>query len=306
MLKWLLRLGLVFVLLLLVAITCYYQDDKSGKELWDRYALAESKTIEVDGLSVHYRIVGEGSPILLLHGTAASLHTWSGWVAELQENYQLITLDLPAFGLTGPHPEADYSIASYVAFVESFRKEIGLDSFVLGGNSLGGLIAWNYAAQYPQQVNDLILIDPSGFPTGKEPPLGFRLAQSDLWSKVIRYLTPKSLVKKSLLEVYGQDELVSDALVDRYFDMLLREGNRQAFIDRARTSMTADTSLLTQIDIPTLLIWGAKDEWIPVELAYRFSDLLPQDTLVVFDELGHVPMEENPKKTLEAVKLFLD
>ncbi len=254
-------------------------------------------------MPVHYRITGEGYPVVLIHGTGSSLHTWEGWINDLQDRFQLIAVDLPAFGMTGPHPERDYSITAYVDFVESFVQNIGLDSFALTGNSLGGLISWAYAAHYPQRVTSLALLNPSGFPgknaASETPPLPMRLAQQPITAKVMQRITPKFIIENSLLEVYFDDSKVSQELVNRYFEMSLRDGNRQAFVDRSNTVRNVDTLDLRQIAVPTMIMWGEEDLWIPAGDASRFAHLLPNDTTVILPDVGHVPMEEAPGLTAE-------
>lgn len=303
------KLLLAVFLLLGLLLSLFYYNDLSRKELWERYAYKDSQTAQLNGMPVHYRITGEGDPILLLHGTGASLHTWETWTEVLQDSLQVISVDLPAFGLTGPHPERDYSIDSYVRFVQDFTTMLGLDSFSLAGNSLGGLIAWSYTAAYPEKVTNLMLLDPSGFPklqsSDSKEALPMRLAKNALAAKVITKITPRFIIKNSLLEVYADDAKVSQELVDRYFDMSLRAGNRQAFVDRTNTKRSIDTMLLTQIEQPTMILWGDQDQWIPEGDADRFSLLLPNDTVVILPNIGHVPMEEVPRKTANLVLRWL-
>ena len=130
----------------------------------------------MDGLSVHYRDEGAGPPLLLLHGTGSSLHTWDAWTDALRGHFRVIRMDLPGFGLTGPNRDDDYRIERYVEFVEAFRRRLGLESFALAGNSLGGEIAWSYTVAHPDRVSALVLVDPAGYPIDR-PALVFRLAK---------------------------------------------------------------------------------------------------------------------------------
>lgn len=284
-----------------------YHNDLDADQLRERYAYPEdSGFIEVDGMLVHYRSTGKGAPVILLHGTASSLHTWEGWTAWLASYYRVISLDLPAFGLTGPHPARDYSIAAYSDFLEQFVAEQRLDTFYLAGNSLGGLIAWQYAADHPERVRKLILLDAAGFPreAGKSP-LAIRLAQNKLLSGMMTKITPKSLLRKSLLEVYADDSKVTDALLERYFELLRFPGNRQAYVDRVQEGWQADIEGLRTLDMPVLIQWGGLDAWIPVGDAHRFKEYLQHAELIVYPDLGHVPMEEAPERTVQdALRFF--
>ena len=193
-------------------------------------------------MQVHYRDEGKGFPIVLVHGTAASLHTWDAWTHELKKTNRVIRMDLPAFGITGPNKDADYSIEAYTTFLHSFLEKLQLKKFHIAGNSLGGNIAWNYTADYPENVEKLILVDASGLPTNKEQPAIFKMAKTPVLSSLFLYVTPKFLIKKNIDEVYADNSKVTDELVTRYHKMALRVGNRKAFVDRAKTDFRLDAA----------------------------------------------------------------
>ena len=298
-----------FVFFLVLAIKSVVYSDIPVEILKDKYANEFSKFVEIDGMQVHYRVEGKGMPIVLIHGTGASLHTWDDWTLKLKENYQVIRMDLPAFGLTGPNKSGDYSIKQYTQFLEEFVVKMKLDSMFLAGNSLGGNIAWNYASKNPEKVQKLILVDASGLPTNKPQPWIFKMAKTPVLSKLFLYITPRSIIEDNLKQVYEDDTKISDALITRFHDMALREGNRKAFVDRAKidftTSEASKKEQLQNIQTPTLLIWGAKDTWIPLENGKRMDTLLPNSKLVVLQNSGHVPMEENPKESFKVLNDFL-
>ena len=298
----------IIIIVIVVAQSAFYAVI-SVEELKKSYANQHSKFIEIDGMQVHYRDEGKGFPIVLVHGTAASLHTWDAWTTELTKNYRVIRMDLPAFGLTGPNKSGDYSIENYTKFLHQFLSKINVQKFYLAGNSLGGNIAWNYAAEYPEKVSKLILIDASGLPTKKEQPAIFKMAKTPVLNSLFLYLTPKFFIEKNIKEVYADDSKITDELIMRYHKMALRTGNRQAFIDRAKTDFKLDSNenseKLQSILTPTLLIWGAKDTWIPLDNGRRMNSLLPNATLYIIENSGHVPMEENPAESLLILKEFL-
>jgi len=295
---------------LILAINSVVYSDIFVDDLKVEYANQYSKFIEIDGMKVHYRIEGEGFPIVLIHGTASSLHTWDAWTKELKKTNTIIRMDLPAFGLTGPNKTADYSIKSYTTFLDQFLNEIAIDSFHLAGNSLGGNIAWNYAAEHPNKVDKLILVDASGLPTNKPQPAVFKMAKTPVVSNLFLYVTPKFFINKNMQEVYADDTKITDDLVSRYHKMALREGNRQAFIDRARMDFKlgskANIDKLKSIQNSTLLIWGAQDNWIPLDNGKRMDSVMHNSKLVVLENSGHVPMEENPEESLAILKSFLN
>ena len=302
------RRGLLFlVVVVVVLVAVNYEPDRSREEL-TAYINDASKFIDIDGLSVHYRREGTpGAPVLVrLHGNSASLHTWDGWVAALGDRFDIIRMDLPAFGLTGPNPERDYRTSAYVSFVGRFADALELGRFALAGNSLGGKVAWQFAIAQPQRLNHLILIDPSGMPSDEyEIPFVFQLAKVPLISDVFTWFAPESLYRQSLLEVYADDSLVTDELVKRYRDLSLFEGNRQAFIDSGFQYEAAPVPRLNEIQVPTLILWGEQDLWIPPSDAIRFERAIRNAQLITYPDLGHLPMDEAPERTAADAMRFL-
>jgi pimeloyl-ACP methyl ester carboxylesterase len=296
--------------LALLASILFGHRDKSVAALAALYAPLPSAFLPVAGMEVHYRDEGDPQdslPIVLIHGTGASLHTFEGWAQALKTRKRVIRMDLPAFGLTGPFPGRDYAMGNYVAFLDDFLRALGVEHCILAGNSLGGAIAWQYTAEKPERVEQLILIDAAGYPSAaKSEPLAFTLARIPVLSKLFTFITPRAAVKASLENVYADQSKVSDELVALYFDLSLRAGNRQAFVDRLNTPYD-DSKLprLKAIQQPTLILWGAEDLLIPVEIAQRFHEDLPRSTLVILEDVGHVPMEESPAASLAPVLAFL-
>ena len=301
-------LGLV-ALLVLVSLL-FGRPNKSLNTLKEKYAQPPSAFLEMDGLQVHYRDEGKPAdtlPIVLLHGTGASLHTFDEWAAELSQAHRVVRMDLPAFGLTGPFPDRDYSIEHYVAFLESFLSAKGIDHCVLGGNSLGGLIAWRFALKKPAMVDKLILIDAAGYPRQtKSEPIAFTIARIPVLNQILTFITPRFVVRSSIENVYADKSKVTKELIDRYYDLTLRAGNRQAFVDRMQVDVDASpVGEIKNIQQPTFILWGAEDALIPPESAYRFQEDLTNDTLVILPNVGHVPMEESPVESLVLVADFI-
>ncbi|NJL15681.1 MAG: alpha/beta hydrolase [Microscillaceae bacterium] len=299
--------GLLAIMgLLLVLSAIYFRTDIPAETLKARYANEASKFIEVQGMPVHYRDEGRGPVLVLLHGTAASLHTWDAWTEILKKKYRIIRLDLPGFGLTGPHPARKYQIQDYIAFLRIFTHKLGLNTFHLAGNSLGGHIAWEFALDYPKVVEKLILIDPAGYPLKSDPPFVFRLARTPVFNQLVRYITPRFFFRNNLEQVYHRDSLITEKLIDRYYYLARREGNRQAFIDRANTPALSRYTRLGDIIAPTLVMWGQEDAWIPAFLADKFAQAIPNAKVRLYEAAGHVPMEEIPELTVRDAEKFLD
>jgi pimeloyl-ACP methyl ester carboxylesterase len=296
-------------LALLVSIFFGYADIPLT-DLKEKYAPPPSAFISVDGMEVHFRDEGSSSdsiPIVLIHGTGASLQTFDGWTSTLSKDRRVIRMDLPGYGLTGPFPDRDYSIENYVSFLKQFLDSMGIETCVLAGNSLGGGIAWRFTSKYPETVKRLILIDSTGYPDEAESlPIAFEVAKIPIVKNLFKFITPRLVARSSLENVYSDKTKVTDELVDRYFDLTLREGNREAFVDRfeAKKDTTAYRKI-REITQPTLILWGEDDRLKPIESAYRFHSDLPNDTLVILPNLGHVPMEEDPEESLKPVLTFV-
>tara|TARA_B110001452_G_scaffold90028_1_gene73942 strand:+ start:540 stop:1514 length:975 start_codon:yes stop_codon:yes gene_type:complete len=294
-----LKIIVLFFGAILMLIFIFRTPNVSIDSLKKNYTDQASRFVMIDGLEVHYKDEGSGIPIVLLHGTSASLHTWDAWTEELKKNYRVIRMDLPAFGVTGANENNQYDLNSYSQFLESFLNKLDLNEFILAGNSLGGSISWFYTANHPDQVKQLILLDPAGFPSQKERPLVFRLAEVPLLSLALKHITPKFFIKDNLEQVYFDDSKVTDELIERYHQMILREGSRTAFVERAKLEGADNTYLLNLIKTPTLIIWGENDLWIPVEDGQKFKDRIANSSLVIMEETGHVPMEEKPLESVE-------
>ncbi len=312
--KYLFRLLLVLVVtsavFLVAGVIATWAPDRTVEQLAGRWAQKPSTWLDVGGMRVHLRDEGprdDANPIVLLHGTSASLHTWDGWAGDLKTRRRVIRFDLPAFGLTGPHPANDYSIPAYVQFVTQVLDALGVQKFVLAGNSLGGHIAWATALAHPQRVSQLILVDSAGYSVvSQSVPLGFQIARLPGIRKLMEYVLPRGVVQSSLRNVYGDPSKVTPELVDRYYELTLRTGNRAALAHRFQHGLFGETEALKTLKIPSLVIWGAQDRLIPLDNAQKFVRDMPNARLLVFDNLGHVPHEEDPHRTVDAVRAFLN
>lgn len=287
-----------------------YEPDLKVEDLKEVYTNDLSTLDSINGQFTHYQIWGAENTetVVLLHGTGASLHTWYQWAEELSKDYKVVLMDLPGFGLTGPHKYNNYKPEDYTNFIGDFLDHLSLDSCHIGGNSLGGFIAWNAAVAFPIKFKSLLLIDAAGFETkAKSVPLAFKLAKIPVLGEALTKFSPKGIVASSVRNVYANPSLVTNELIDRYFNLSKREGNRAAFIQRLneeKREIKVDD--LTLIKVPTFIMWGGKDNLIPVENAQYFSNAIANDTLVIFPNLGHVPMEEDATSTVTAYREFLN
>jgi pimeloyl-ACP methyl ester carboxylesterase len=302
--------GAALALLVAGYVALNWAPDRTVEELRARWAAPPSEFIELNGLRVHVRDEGRRDdpvPIVLLHGTSDSLHTWSGWVRALEQDRRVIRVDMPGFGLTGPTPDGDYSIEAYTRFAIAVLDHYGLDHSVLGGNSFGGWVAWETALAAPGRVDALVLVDAAGYAfESRSVPIGFRVAKIPVLNRLVDSVLPRSLVESSVRSVYGDPSRVTPELVDRYYELTLREGNRAALVQRfSQAPLGLNESRIREVRVPTLILWGGRDGLIPVEYGGLFNRDIAGSQLVVFDDLGHVPQEEDPARTVAAVRSFL-
>jgi pimeloyl-ACP methyl ester carboxylesterase len=291
-----------------------YDADIDVEDLTARYAYPDSDFVMVGDTKVHYRATGDPSSptLVLIHGVASSLHTWEGWHDRLSDAFHIISFDVPPFGLTGAIPGSPYEIQAFVAFLDQLFEALQLEQIHLAGNSFGGLLAWRYALAHPERIDKLILVDAEGLSVDTDNHvtqnnLGFRIATTPVLKYVSHVSTPGIIFRKSIEAVYGDPSQVTDAVVTRYRDLMLRTGNRAAFSDTMTmiTKLGAGRDQISKLTQPTLILWGEKDQTLPVSAAHLFHELLPGSTLKVYPELGHVPMEEDPTRTAADVKAFL-
>ncbi|MCX7549443.1 alpha/beta fold hydrolase [Xanthomarina sp. F2636L] len=311
LIKGLKILSLIIILAIIGVFTFFGYRDIHLNILKEKYTNSASSFLSINGMEVHFRDEGvqtDSIPIILIHGTGSSLHTFDVWTNTLKKSKRVVRMDLPAYGLTGPFPDGNYSMTDYTAFLKSFLTALDIKQCVLAGNSLGGQIAWNFTLEQSNMVEKLILIDAAGYPmNSKSVPIAFKLAKTPVLKNLFTYITPRFLVKTSVENVYFDTSKVTDSLVDRYFDLTLRKGNRQAFIDRFNMSGNINAfNNIKSIQQPTLILWGANDLLIPIENAYKFHEDLPNDNLVILNNTGHVPMEESPLESLAPILQFLN
>ncbi|MFC9841850.1 alpha/beta fold hydrolase [Streptomyces sp. NPDC060223] len=262
------------------------------------YADEESRFTWIDGVRVHFKREGSGPPLLLLHGSGSSLQAFDPIVADLKNSCEVIRLDLPAFGLTGPRPDRDYRIEAYVSFVAEFLAGLGLDKVNVAGNSLGGNIAWNLAVEHPQLVQRLILMNATGYPE-KSLPTALKMARNPLLRPLLRRWAPSGAAEQNLRSSVGPLMVVDQALIDRVTAMMNRPGNRSAFIDFANTDQTDRSGHIAEIAAPTLVLRGDLID------GQHFHRDIPDSHEVVLAGVGHLMPEEAPAEVAEAIRSHL-
>lgn len=300
----LVALGLLAVL---VALAVWlWTPDQSREALEAKYLRTPADLITVEGTELHVRDTGprDAPAVILLHGFGASLHTWEPWAEGLEARFRVIRFDLPGSGLSPPDATDDYTDARAMALILGLMQRAGIERASLVGNSVGGRIAWTFAAHHPGRVDGLVLISPDGFASpgfeyGKPP-------QVPAVMKLMRYTLPRFLLRSNIAVGYAEPTALTDSAVERYHDLMLAPGARDAMLARMeQTVLTDPISQLEQITAPTLLIWGEQDAMIPFTNAADYQRHIADVSLVSFPDLGHLPHEEDPAASLPAVQDFL-
>ncbi len=242
--------------------------------------------------------------VVLLHGFGSSLQTWDAWAQGLAATHRVVRIDLPGSGLSPPDPARDYRDERSLQLLSALLDDLGLKRVSLVGHSMGGRIAWTFAARFPERINKLVLVAPDGYAS-----FGFEYGQPmevPATLGLMRHVLPKPLLRMNLKAAYAQPESLSDAVTTRYHDLILAPGARQAMLDRlAQTVLQEPGPLLRQIQAPTLLVWGEADAMIPVSNASDYLQAITGSRLVSWPQVGHLPQEEAAQLSLKAVVDFL-
>jgi len=294
------------VVALVAAVLALWTPDADQSTLRARYLATANDLRMVEGVSLHVRDTGPRTApaLILLHGFGSSLHTWEPWARSLDSTYRVIRLDLPGGGLSAPDPTGDYTDTRSMQLLATLMDSLGIQRATFIGNSMGGRIAWTFAARYPERVDKLVLISPDGFASP-----GFEYGKAAVVPaslSLMRYVLPKAMLRMSLEPAYADTRTMTDSLADRYYDLMLAPGAREAMLQRMRqTILTDPVPILRQIQASTLLLWGKQDAMIPFSNAADYLEALPHATLVPLPNVGHLPFEETPDAALVPLRRFL-
>jgi pimeloyl-ACP methyl ester carboxylesterase len=261
----------------------------------------DSRFAAVDGMKIHYKRSGTGPTLVLLHGSASSLYGVEVVAQRLWGAFDVIRLDLPGFGVTGPRADRDYRVVTYAATLARFLDVIGVERCALVGNSLGGNIAWNLALDHPEhiQVTGLVLINATGYPD-KELPAAMALARNPVVGQLLRRFMPRRAVERSLRQAVGPNsDIVDDAMVERAHRLWNRPGNRSAFVDFLTTDQPDRSAEISYISVPTLVLRSADMD------GQHFTRDIAGSIEKVHPDGGHLLPEEDPAWVADAITEFL-
>ncbi len=289
------------------AVLWAWTPDLPRSALEAKYLEQPGDLMNVDGMRLHVRDRGsrDASAVVMIHGTASHLQSWDDWAAGLQDRFRVVRLDLPGHGLSEPDPTGNYSDERSVALLAALMDRLGIERASIIGSSLGGRIAWKFAAAHPDRTAKLVLVSPDGFASpgfeyGKAPEVPASLG-------LMKHFMPKRRLRPQLAAAYADGSRMGGAILQRYHHLMRAPGNREALLERMRqTVLEPPAPFLEKITAATLLVWGEQDRMIPVSNAQDYLRVMPNAELVTFADVGHVPQEEAPEMSLKPVRAFLE
>jgi len=267
---------------------------------------------QIDGARVNYIELGEGPPLVFVHGLAGCWQNWLENIPHFARSRRVIAVDLAGFG-ESELPSDDISIPGYGRFMDAFLGEIGVERAPLIGNSMGGFISAEVAISHPSRVEKLVLVNAAGGPTLREwhnrreavlkrairlgQPLGARMFARR------EFLVRRPRARKAFLfTVAAHPELLRPELC---YEVASGTG-KPGFLDAALAIADYDYwERIPDISCPTLVVWGQKDRVVPVKDAHEYAGLIPGSRLTIFDDTGHVPMLERPAQFNALLDEFL-
>jgi len=310
--KWLRYLaygvgGLLAVGAVAFLIGAWVYRDIPAAALEARYTTPASRFLNVDGVRIHYRDEGNGPPLVLIHANFGSLLSWDGWVDSLKDQHRVLRFDMTGHGLTGPDPSGDYSLERTIQLTERFVDALGLTRFSIGGTSIGGTVAMHYAAAHPERVERLILLSPGALEGRSMQRAGRSVPPI---ADILEYITPRALAKYMLTSRFGDPGKVDEKLIDQWYEMWLREGQRAAILARLRTYSSTDLGAVTAaVRVPTLILWGEKNPQAPVAQAEELRNMLvnaPSVEVITYPGVGHMAADEAGPVIARDVRTFLE
>src|SRR5262245_3073302 len=309
--KKLTRFALVLIVIFLVAFTVFWFSRAADVNFDEARASLPnsvySRFAEVDGVRIHYQEKGSGAPLVLIHGYTASTFVWKDVFEPLSRRFRVIAVDLKGFGFSGK-PEGDYTRRAQGELVIRFLDHLKIDRATLCGNSMGGEVSMNAAVRHPDRVSALILVDSAGVTVSGGGSVTPGVARWPIIGPAVGALalTSDSLVRDGLRQSFYNDSMVTEEQVAAYYRPLkTRGGQRAAYLARVQDGVDPVEPEINKISRPTLIIWGAEDELIPLEAGRKLNTRIAGSRLAVFEKCGHTPQAEMPERFIDEVTGFV-
>ncbi|MDB5687300.1 MAG: alpha/beta hydrolase fold [Rhizorhabdus sp.] len=268
------------------------------------YASPSDEYLSIDGTRIRVRMEGpaKAPPIILIHGFSFSLESWDAWAADLARDHRVIRFDLAGHGLSDADAKGRYATADRVRQLVALMDRLHVRRPTIAGNSYGGLVAWNLAAQHPGRVDRLILVDAGAYsingvtekPVAVPPPMRAYLQAP----------SPAAVAYSAGL-IFAHPEKLPPARLALMQEMIARNG--PALIAHLEQfTLPPPNAALARVKAPTLILWGRADKVIPVAQASDLAAAIPGSKLIIYDDVGHAPQEEASARSIADVRAFLN
>ncbi len=301
---------LTVVLAVVVAFQLREDHITSYEETIAKYSTAHSNHLDWRGIKWHYIDQGEGMPVMLLHGYAGSFSNLERLVEVFPEGYRLIIPDLPGLGLSQfPEISEDDDISYtdlYCDFTGHVIDELGLDSLYLVGNSLGGYLSWETTLRNQDKVKKLVLLNAAGYSVRDYGSFFIKFSQTNLFKSIAKKGVPFFVAKKAAKRCLGDPSRIDEDRVKAFYGLINKEGNLDVILQLGNSNEVPDSSRISGVKSPTLIVWGDKDGIVPVEHAYKFNRDIEDSELIIYEGSGHVPMIENPDRLIVDIINFFE
>jgi pimeloyl-ACP methyl ester carboxylesterase len=301
--------SLLAIALVAILVGLWVYRDVPTRELEARYANEASRFMNIDDVRIHYRDEGPryAPAVVLVHANFASLLGWEPWAEALKDKYRVIRFDMTSHGLTGPDPTGDYGLDRTMELTEKFIDAMGLDEpFTIGGTSLGGTVSLLYTLRHPERINRLILLSPGSL-EGREQKE--RRGDVPKAAYVLKYIMPRALPASMLRSGFGSKSQPSEELIDEWFELWRREGQREAQLDRLSQYKIFDVeAAFRAIEKPVLLLWGEENTTAKFEQAAEVQHLLENAdvTFISYPGVGHMAVQQAGAEIAVDVRAWLD
>ncbi|HEY1854668.1 MAG TPA: alpha/beta hydrolase [Solirubrobacterales bacterium] len=264
--------------------------------------------VQIDGAEVNYAEIGEGEPVLFVHGLAGCWRNWLENLPHFGERYRAIALDLPGFG-ESPMPDWELSMPAYGRMLHDFLDALGIDRMAaLVGNSMGGFVATEAVIERPERFERLVLVSAAGISLAEAKGRRFKAAAQTI-KAAAPYLADAAMLSRPLGRrlAFGWVMSRPEKLRPELLSEQLRPGLGSDGLVGSMASMIGyDTrKRLTEIEIPTLVVWGLNDHVVPLEAGLGYHRLIPRSRLEIFERTGHVPQIERPARFNALLDEFL-
>lgn len=297
-------------ILLLISITSC---STYGRSDYQNFIEADVRFFKYEELDIKYTDIGVGNTILFIHGLGSSSFTWRHLYKYYSLDYRVISLDLKGFGDSSKPINRKYTVSDQAKIIHRFIENMDLSDVTLVGNSYGGAVVLSTFLtgdlDLKRRVSHLILLDPAAYNQKKYP--GYvTLLRTPFFNRVALGLGSKNFIARVVLkQIFYNDSLITHEMVSTYGGYLRGASSHNALIETAKSISSAETERLSvrysQIDIPVLIIWGEYDNVISKAMGEQLNRDIPNSELMILNNCGHVPQEELPLDTIDAINKWL-